>query len=166
MFFSIIAYNIDATTFLLDNGADPCTRSEHWTVLGWAVYNGLIETCILLLSRGADLADLGVNGEHTMTLDLYNDRLKNLTQVELEQDKMALRNAFANGPHPSQRQLRWTRRWPVMLFVAGCRFRPLAGKQGWIPPPEGLSLEQRIMARRRSLVFSSDLLLRLIVSFL
>ena len=66
---------------------------------------------------------------------------------------------------PSQRQLRWARRWPVMLFVAGCRFRPLAGRQGWVPP-EGLSLEQRERARRRSLVFSSDVLLRLIVSFL
>ena len=54
----------------------------------------------------------------------------------------------------------------MMLFVTGCRFRPLAGKQGWVPPPEGLSFEQRERARRRSLVFSSDVLLRLIVSFL
>jgi len=61
---------------------------------------------------------------------------------------------------------RWARRCPVMSFVTGCRFRPLAGKRGWVPPAEGLSLEQRERARRHTLVFSSDLLLRLIVSFL
>jgi hypothetical protein len=53
----------------------------------------------------------------------------------------------------------------MMLFVTGCRFRPLADKQGWIPPKD-LSVEQRKSARLRSLVFSSDVLLRLIVSFL
>jgi hypothetical protein len=83
----------------------------------------------------------------------------------MSEHRTAMIKAWEYGPHPIQQSIRWARRLPMMNFVTGCRFRPLTGKQGWIPP-EGLSLEQRERALRRTLVFSSDVLLRLIVSFL
>jgi hypothetical protein len=103
-----------------------------------------------------------MDDEHT-ALDMYGEYANPYLSPEvLTEHRDALLAAWHAGPHPSQR---WARRLPIMLFVTGCRFRPLAGKQGWILP-ESLSLEQRERARRRSLVFSSDVLLRLIVSFL
>jgi hypothetical protein len=85
-----------------------------------------------------------------------------MSEEQAEEGRLAMIKAWEHGPHLIQRSIRWNRRWPFMSVMAGCRFRPLIGKQGWIAP-EGLSLER---ARLRSLVFSSDLLLRLIVSFL
>ena len=97
-------------------------------------------------------------------MDVYGSWARPPPSLDVVASRRArLAAAWRAGPHPSQR---WARRLPVMLFVTGCRFRPLAGKLGWDPPPEGLSLEQRERARRRSLVFSSDVLLRLVVSFL
>jgi len=157
--------NLALVTLLLDHGGDPCTRNEYdWPALWAAARYGHLAVCLLLLSRGADL--MAVMDGHTertalQWYDLYAGL--DLSPAVLASSRARLEAAWRAGPHSSQR---WARRWPAMLFVTGCRFRPLAGKQGWVPPPEGLSLEQRQRARRRSLVFSSDVLLRLIVNFL
>ena len=154
--------NVALVTLLLDHGGNPCTRADNddMTALGIAASKGHLAVCLLLLSKGADLTAvmdgrtaLGLYGEHAYPP---------LSPEVLAEHRAALEAAWRAGPHPSAP---WARRLPVMLFVTGCRFRPLAGRQGWVPP-EGLSLEQRERARRRSLVFSSDVLLRLIVSFL
>jgi len=153
--------NLALVTLLLDHGGDPCTRNEYdWPALWAAARYGHLAVCLLLLSRGADLTAVMVG---RTALGMYGENARPpLSPEVLAEHRAALTAAWRAGPHPSQR---WGRRLPVMLFVAGCRFRPLAGRQGWVPP-EGLSLEQRERARRRSLVFSSDVLLRLIVSFL
>jgi len=161
--------NVALVTLLLDHGGDVNTSADNgWTALAIAASYGHLAVCLLLLARGANLKFISRKGE--TVLDLYGDTLRGLNYGRppplspevLAEHRNALLAAWRAGPHPSQR---WARRLPMMSFVAGCRFRPLAGKQGWIPP-EGLSLEQRERARRRILVFSSDVLLRLIVSFL
>ena len=153
--------NVALVTLLLDNGGDENTIDDFGKpALRTAAYEGHLAVCLLLLSRGADLSAVKYG---RTALGLYGERVyPPLGPEVLAEHRAALEAAWRAGPHPSQP---WARRLPVMLFVAGCRFRPLAGRQGWVPP-EGLSLEQRERARRRSLVFSSDVLLRLIVSFL
>ena len=162
--------HVAAATVLLDRGADVLARDdEQRTALHLAAMKDKPEMCDLLLSRGSDLT--AVNRDNQTSLDMYGRNANPRPSPAERVSRLArLEAAWSAGPHPSQVQRRrdeaWARRWPVVLFVTGCRFRPLAGKQGWVPPPEGLSLEQRERARRRSLVFSSDVLLRLIVGFL
>ena len=151
---------IDIMHLLLDYGADPCWSNDQETALILAAERGYYEMCLLLLLKGANLME---HCKYGTALTRYGFFSNQLSLQEIQEQKASLEAAWRAGPHPSQR---WARRLPVMLFVAGCRFRPLSGKQGWIPPPEGLSFEQWIMARRHTLVFSSDVLLRLIVSFL
>jgi len=195
--------NVAMVTLLLDRGGDPCTRDINGsTALMMAAWRGHLAVCLLLLSRGADLT---VVWEGNTALTMYGENARpSLSPEVLAEGRAALLTAWHAGPHPSQR---WARRWPMMSFVTGCRFRPLVGRQGWVPPkglsleqiesaqresarqlafisfmtgsrflpfagkqgwvpPEGLSLEQRERVRRRTLVFSSEVLLRLIVSFL
>jgi len=54
-FFAASGNKPAVVTFLLDRGADPCTKSNNWTMLGWASYKGYQELCVLLIFRGADL---------------------------------------------------------------------------------------------------------------
>jgi hypothetical protein len=151
---------------LLDNSADPCGRGLNYTALGRAAQKGYLEMCILLLSRGADLTALMRyrQPESLTALERYGEET-NMNEEQKEEGRLAMIKAWEHGPHPIQQAIRWNRRWPFMSVMTGCRFRPLPGRQGLIPP-EGLSLEQRERSRRRSLVFSSDVLLRIIVSFL
>jgi len=157
--------NVDVVTLLLDHGGDVNTRNNmHCTALMFAAQKGHLAVCLLLLARGADLMIVSKLG--STALESYGRNVyPPLSPEVLAEGRAAMIKAWEHGPHPIQQSIRWARRLPIMLFVTGCRFRPLDGKQGWIPP-EGLSLEQRERARRRILVFSSDLLLRLIVSFL
>jgi hypothetical protein len=150
--------HITVVNLLLEKGANPCSGDGYKTALGLAAENGYHEVCLLLLSKGADL--MAIHNRRTV-LSCYQRRAS-LNPPEQSIKRAEIEKAWYNGPHPSQR---WIRRLPIMLFITGCRFRPLAGKQGWIPP-EGLIQKQKEGARRRTLVFSSDVLLRLIVSFL
>jgi len=160
--------HITVVNFLLEKGANPCSGDGYKTALGLAAENGYHEVCLLLISKGADLMAIHNRGSLSQALDSRRTilscygRHSSLNPTEKSIKRAELTNAWYNGPHPSQR---WIRRLPIMLFVTGCRFRPLFGRQGWIPS-EGLSQEQRERSRRRTLVFSSDVLLRLIVSFL
>ena len=212
--------NVDLVTLLLDHGGDACTEDGGGQTAFWeAGRRGHLAVCLLLLSRGADFISVWRGstalercGYEGTALRLYAGNIHPpLSPEVLAEHHSALLAAWHAGPHPSQVLRRanecWARRWPMMNFMTGCRFRPLAGRQGWVPPeglslaqresaqrenvrqwtfisfvtgyrfrpladkqgwipPEGLSLEQRERARRRTLVFSSDVLLRLIVSFL
>jgi len=149
-------------TLLLDNGGDPNTRdNEGVTPLWEAAQYANLDICLFLIAKGADLM---AKIEGRTALDNYGQFRDSLNpgvtpEISLSPEVLTMHRAALLSAW------NWARRLPMMLFVTGCRFRPLAGKKGWIPI-EGLSLEQRKRARRRSLVFSSDVLLRLIVSFL
>jgi len=154
--------NVDLMRLLLDHGGDPNTRNnDGWTALGHAGSYGHLAVCLLLLSRGADLMAIWDNDKNALEGYGYWT-YPALSSEVLAEHRAALLAAWRAGPHPSQR---WARRLPMMLFVTGCRFKPLAGKKGWIPP-EGLSLEQRERSCLRILVFSSYFLFQLILSFL
>ena len=145
------------------------------TALGQAAGKGYLEMCILLLSRGADLTALMRYGqpESLTALERYGSET-NMSEEQAEEGRLAMIKAWEHGPHLIQRSIRWNRRWPFMSVMAGCRFRPLAGRLEEIrqmlaqgsKTDESQSLEVLQRARRRSLVFCSDVLLRLIVSFL
>jgi hypothetical protein len=167
------SYNhLAVVSLLVDNGADPCGRGLNYTALGRAAENGYLEMCILLLSRGANLTALMRDGQlNSLTaLELYG-REPNMSEEQKQEGRLAMTKAWEKGPHPIQRSIRWKRRWPFMSVMAGCLFRPLADRREEMlaqgsKTDESQSLELRESARRRSLVFRCDLLLRLIVSFL
>ena len=90
---------LTVATYLLDRGADPCTRTDDWTVLGWAAFRGYHEMCLLLVSHGADLevkmiGDEAEGAEESTALELYC-KYFGLTPQQLEQRRQALREAFA-----------------------------------------------------------------------
>ena len=105
-----------------------------------AANNDHPEVCLLLLSKGIDLMAMS-NGNIT-ALDYYGDDLNSnpptharpaLTDEVKEQRRELLRDAFAEGPHPSQVQRRkderWEIRWPMMQVMVGCGFHPLAARR-------------------------------------
>jgi hypothetical protein len=184
---------ITVAEYLLDHGADPNTANNCRSILGVVASLGYQEMCTLLISRGANLmaalGDVVLHGVFADCLFLlsrganpttvlqasshpYNFLMQGKTAVELygrcthlipeilDESRAALVSAW-------QTQI-WTPRWPFMSFVTGCRFRPLAYRlaQGIPEDPENWNLELRQLVHHRRLVFSSDSLLRLIVSFL
>jgi len=128
------AYNrLAVAAYLLDRGADPCTRGDRFTALGHAAYFGYQEMCVLLLSRGADLLAVmtGYGAEANRTaLDLYGIVPHNLTPLQREQGRQALREAFAEGPHITQvRRRNMDRRIALLVFAAQHDFQPLAARR-------------------------------------
>ena len=166
-------YNhLAVVSLLLDNGADPCSRGLNYTALGRAAEKGYLDICILLLTRGANLTALMRDGQsNSLTaLELYGKE-PNISEEQKQEGRLAMTKAWEHGPHPIQRTIRWKRRWPFMSVMAGCLFHPLAYRREEMltqgsKTDESQSLELRESARRRSLVFRCDRLLRLIVSFL
>ena len=90
--------------------------------------------CVLLLSRGADLlavmTGFGAVEDRT-ALDLYGIALIcNLTPLQREQGRQALREAFAEGPHITQvRRRNMDRRIALLVFAAQHDFQPLAARR-------------------------------------
>jgi len=169
-------------TVLLDYGADPNSISTNqWnSALSLAAMCDYIQMCLLLISRGANLMMPLAWGT---ALSGYGQVARHLTPDELEKRRAILRTAFEQGPF-----IRWARRWPMMSVIAGCGFRPLAANSRASPPtPKGFRqrLNQLITyskapppppiqivltslprAYYMKIIFRSDRLVRLIVSFL
>ena len=182
---------ISACKVLLDHGANPDSYNQRTSALCEAARNDRLQICLLLISYRANLM-LIVNG-HT-ALDVYDEypvpRYKlRLTSAELKQRRATLLAAFENGPHPD---MCWKRRWPMMSVMVGCGFRPLAATitnsrelpptpKGTLrerlyrqiafskappPPPIQIVLTSLPRAYYMKIIFRSDRLVRLIVSFL
>jgi len=123
---------------------------------------------MLLLSRGADLMADHQGGCAQSHYGIFSNC--RLSPAALAERRAALLAVWEAGPHPSQVNLRtqqrnWAHRWPLMSVLVGCGYRPLVSQRLALPepptPPELSPTEWR-----RVLVFSSDVLLRLIVSFI
>ena len=95
-------------TLLLDRGADPCSRNAYATALCIAAMYDHLQVCLILLNRGADL--MAVCDEGCTALTHYGSKtFQHYNKKTNEQLCQKLREAWAAGPHPSQR---WARRWP------------------------------------------------------
>ena len=170
---------------LLNHGADPNTRNEYYTALGLAAANDYLPVCLLLVARAADLyAVNAVRGAGQNALKVYGSFMNSLVPAVLEERRVALRVAFAEGPHESQvqrrRDERWARRWPCMLVLVGHGFRPLEARRQEmalamellrlvVSEPSGGEPTDAPLTRRDEcvrIVFRADTLIRLIVSFL
>ena len=173
-------------TLLLDRGADPCSRSDHFAALYLAARYDRLQVCLILLNRGADLMAVCDGGRTALTgygifvFPQPSDEIK-------EQRREQLRVAWEDGPHPSQvqrrRDERWARRWPFMFVLAGS-VRPLAYRKALllaahppvapsavIPAPVRRTRLTRAQLRRLhalnvGLVLSNEGLVRLIASFI
>ena len=132
LYWASIYNRLAVAAYLLDRGADPCTRSNSFTALGGAAWRGYQEMCVLLLSRGADLLAVmtGYGAvEDRTALDLYGTT-RILTPLQREQRRQALREAFAEGPHITQvRRRNMERRLPLLIFAAEHDFQPLAARR-------------------------------------
>ena len=182
---------ISACKVLLDYGANPDSYNQFTSALCVAARNDRLQICLLLISYRANLM-LIVDG-HT-ALDLYDEyplpRYKlRLTSAELNERRATLLAAFEQGPHPD---MCWKRRWPMMSVMVGCGFRPLAAtitnsrelpptpkgifreqlyrqiafSKAPPPPPIQIVLSSLPRAYYMKIIFRSDRLVRLIVSFL
>jgi hypothetical protein len=180
---------ISACKVLLDHGANPDSHNQHTSALCVAARQDRLQMCLLLISYRANLM-LIVDGNTALdeydkfSLPRYTPRL---TPVELSERRAILLTAFEQGPHPD---MCWKRRWPMMSVMAGCGFRPLvttiANSQTLSPTPKGfrqrftelfanskaspphiqIVLTSLPRAYYMQIIFRSDRLLRMIVSFL
>jgi hypothetical protein len=154
--------HIAVCTVLLDHGADPDSNCRWISALSNAARYDRLQVCLLLISRRANLMLALTYGT---ALAIYGERKYNprLTPDELEQRRATLRTAFEQGPHPD---MCWKRRWPMMSVMAGCGFRPLAATIASDTTPIVLDTPEQRRAYYMQIIFRSDRLLRMIVSFL
>ena len=175
-------------TLLLDRGVDLHALDDlRCTALHIACFNDHLDCAVLMLSRGSDLMAIGNKGVTALSRYAHwvdpplSEQVKNLR-------RLILRNAFAEGPHPTQvqrrRDERWARRWSLMCVLTGCDLMPLAYRKAQllvlnppllpaavIPPQRRrirLTRAQTIAERARlmGLVLSNEGLVRLVVSYL
>jgi hypothetical protein len=147
-----------------------------------AASNDRLSCAVFLLSRGCDLRLVDNLGQSA--LDLYDTWFNNLSNEIKEQRRQILRDAFAEGPHPSQVQRRkdenYQRRRALLLVVVENGFRPLAARRLELEmarasldptaeaelPPVLLDTAEKRRAHYMGQVLTNDGLLRLVVSFL
>ena len=175
-------------TLLLNRGIDlHALDTWSYTALHRACFNDHLDCAVLMLSRGSDLMAIGNKGVTALSRYAHwvdpplSEQVKNLR-------RLILRNAFAEGPHPTQvqrrRDERWARRWSLMCVLTGCDLMPLAYRKAQLlvlnPPllPAAVILPQRRRirltraqtiaerARLMGLVLSNEGLVRLVVSYL
>ena len=176
---------------LLNRGIDlHAVSTDKCTALHWACFHDRLDCAVLLLSRGSDLMarhskirnvliDYACCTDPRLSEQVYNQRIE------------VLRNAFAQGPHPTQvkrrRDERWARRWSFMSVLTGCDLMPLAYRKAQliaanpplpptavITPPQTETRQVRLTraqigaerARLMGLVLSNEGLVRHVVSFL
>ena len=129
LYYVVANKNIPLATFLLNQGADPCTRTNNWTALGCAASFGDQQMCLLLLSYGADIEatmSCGRKDQNRTILELYGD-LSILSHKIIKEHCAALIAAWHSGPHISQvRRRNWERRWPFMKIIVGHGILPMA----------------------------------------
>lgn len=86
---------------LLDAGADPHHVNKGWSCLGIAARKDFFPVCLILIAHGADLMATMYDGRNA--LELYGCMAPaTLSELALAERTKSLRNAFAEGPHPSQ----------------------------------------------------------------
>jgi hypothetical protein len=114
--------NFPIISFLLEKGADPCSKTKYWTALGWASIYADLEICLLLLSYGADLLEtmygtVGKIKENSTAIELYGE-FYGIDWTKKEKECKMLQLAWLNGPHPTQVKRRnWERRWPFLQVL-------------------------------------------------
>jgi hypothetical protein len=117
----------------------------------------------LLISRGANLMQRFHFGT---ALNIYGDAIKYSSRITwgmVNQSRATMLTAFERGPFKC-----WTRRWPMMSVMTGCGFRPLAIRllEMHLALPIALDTPEQRRAHYMQIIFRSDRLLRMIVSFL
>ena len=166
---------------LISRGADVNAISKLVrTALAWAALNDNLPACLYLISQKADLLSVDIGGESV--LELYG-QFKGISISEeiKKQHTEILREAWLNGPHPSQC---WARRCPMMMVVTahhnltGIAIFPLAYRQALMlianpplpPDAEIPPLQLDTPEKRRNYylnrIFGDEGIFKLIMSFL
>jgi hypothetical protein len=188
--------HIKHVKLLLDYGVDPDSNNGHESALWLAARYKNLEVCLLLISRGANLMRVCKYGTTALTLYgdamirseywhyIGSDARGEITR-EIEQDRPILVAAFERGPF-----MCWKRRRHMMSVIVGCGFRPLAGtiagtisqkpsmfsrllkplsgklRPFWRKNDQLVPTPEQRRAHYMQIIFRSDRLLRMIVSFL
>jgi len=104
LYFASYHNQIPVAKYLLDHGADPCTRGERFTALGAAACEGSQEMCELLLSYGADLMakmrGYGAVANRT-AFDMYGSFASRLSEEKKKQGRQSLLEAFEKSKNAS-----------------------------------------------------------------
>jgi hypothetical protein len=144
--------NIKTIKVLLDHGVDPnYYRYGHGPcALKCSAYLDYFQVCLLLISYGANL--------DSKALEMYGEGRDKVTR---KKKKCAI--LLATFQRKLMVDPRWKRRWPMMNVMAGCGFRPIAASD---TTPIVLDTPEQRRAYYMQIIFRSDRLLRMIVSFL
>jgi len=172
---------LPSLTLLMNSGASMTTteNADGRNALMWAARYDRLSCAVFLLSRGCDLRL--VDNQGRSALDLYDTAYNRLSDEIKEQRRQILRDAFAEGPHPSQiRRRNYERRCALLLVVVENGFRPMAARRLELEmarasldptaeaelPPVLLDTAEKRRAHHMGQVLTNDGLLRLVVSFL
>jgi ankyrin repeat protein len=168
---------------LLEKGAQiNSTNCRNQNCLHIAAYNDRPEICLFLISRGFDPYKMDEDYNTPITaygceldeadeymavtaVEWYRPKLSPQRKEQRTKELIDARNAYL------LQQLRnenWNRRWPFMQMIVGCSYLPLQNKLNYdlnvIQHME--TLEEKLSAYRRFLVFANIDLSRQIAAFL
>jgi len=104
-------------------GADIHVRDANFNrdALALAAFYNKPEVCFYLISKGANACT--VDTEHSTALTEYGIRADDYPCSSVSTAKALFRKVWEGGPHESRRNARWTRRWPFISILFGCKFR-------------------------------------------
>jgi hypothetical protein len=166
--------------FLIGAGADAhALNKDGENALMVAAWSAKLPSCYsLILKAGVDLEVKSSLG-HT-AVGQFGKYVRGMTVDVKALFVPKLRQAFADGPNPSQvkrrRDVRWGRRRALCLVLAGCGFQPTAARRAELDssalpqdvaiPDEPTETEEERRALRRSKVFGNFFICKLILEFL
>jgi len=181
LFLAVSNNNFSATKFLLDQGANPNTKSEKWTAIGKSAYNDYSDIFFLLLSRRADHMTQMIgpwnktSGSNAIELYGYSYFLSGRRTASNE-SILDLANRLDSIKLIVKQYENWNRRWPfiqIMFFNdfqhTEKRLKEL--KESAIPPselipPTDISTPEKKHAERVKKVFSDPNIWKLIMRFI
>ena len=172
--------HLPVLVLLISRGADVNARDNiGWTALALAALCDILPACLYLISQRADL--LSVNNDGQSVLERYGKNSDDNDEQAKKRHIEILREAWLNGPHPSQC---WERRCPMMMVVTahhnltGIAIFPLAFRQALMllanpplpPDAEIPPLQLDTPEKRRNYyhnrIFGDEGIFKLIMSFL
>lgn len=168
--------HLDIVKLLVKYGGDIHYMSRNvYSILSWAAMYDHLSLCLYLLSLGVDLMATNNNIQKSTALDIYGIFAKLWIHPTVKKARcLILEKAFRNGPHPTQKELRWNRRKSFIIVITENKYRLLLCYLLSLQLVDTKIPIKTIIIKTKeqkhqyllSKIFSIDGIVRLIISFL